>query len=200
MELDDLKARWQKEIHQHTESNKKNMKELHALLHGKTMDFITTVRKKYERIISIMMLSMMLTVLIQPIMNDGFTFPGSTSGFVKMVFFYLLLIFFYWTKLLAISNLRLSDHIEERLTQLLSMSKRNLRIEVLFVIGFVITLILVGWFFYGKGMANLDDLGVRISLPLTFIFTGAFIYVIIRRHKKQIAELQSLLNEYKNGK
>src|SRR5689334_3713008 len=125
MELDDLKGSWQKEAGQHAESNKKNMKELNALLHGKTLDFLTTVRKKYERIISIMMLSMMVAILIQPVMTDGFTFPGSMSGFVKMVFFYLLLIFFYWTKLLAISNLQLSDHIEERLTQLLSMSKKN---------------------------------------------------------------------------
>ena len=199
MELDDLKAHWQKDIERHTELNKKSMEELQRLLHSKTSDFITSVRKKYEKIISIMIMSMMIAVLMQPVISDGFTFPGSMSGFVKMVFFYLMLILFYWTKLLAINNIQLSDQIKDRLTQLLTMSKRNLRIEVGFVIFFIVSLILVGWFFYGKGVANFSDLGFRISAPFAILFAVAFIYVIIRRHKKQIAEIQSLLDEYETN-
>ena len=53
MELDDLKAHWQKGNDKHVEQNKKNMEELTRMLNGKTNDFIVTVRKKYEKIISI---------------------------------------------------------------------------------------------------------------------------------------------------
>jgi hypothetical protein len=199
MDLDNLKAKWQQDTGRHAEQNKTTMEELHRLLHGKTFDFITATRKKYEKIISIMLMTMMVSVLMQPIISDGFTFPGSVSGFVKLVFFFLVLIFFYWMKLLAISNIQLSDHIKERLTQLIALTEKNKRIEVIFVLCFVATMLPVGWFFYGKGMANFSDLGFQISAPFGLFFLGAFLYAIVRRHNRQLTDLQSLLKEYNEG-
>lgn len=198
MELDDLKANWQKETENYSQLNKKNMQQMQFILHQKTADLITSMKKKFEKIISIMLGGMLIFVLVFPFISDGFLYPGSINGFAKMMFFYLVLIIFYWEKLKNINNLDLSDHIKERLEQLLKMLRRDRRIEMIFLALFFIGFILVGRFFYGKGLSNLDDRGVMIGFPLALVFTGIMIYVIIKRYQKEMSELKKYLDEYQN--
>ncbi|MEJ7766422.1 MAG: hypothetical protein WKF89_01330 [Chitinophagaceae bacterium] len=198
MELDDLKANWQKENEHYTQTNKKNMEQLQLILHQKTDDLVTVMKKKFEKIISILLGGMLLFVLVSPLLTDGFTYPGSVNGFAKMMFFYLALLIFYWQKLKSINHLQLSDHIKERLEQLLKMLKRNQKIEISFLVLFFVGLITIGRFFYGKGLENLDDKGVIIGFPLGLIFAGIMFYIIRKRYSKEIAELKTYLDEYKN--
>ena len=198
MELDDLKAGWQQEITIHSQSNIKTMEQIQLLLDGKTADLITSMKKKYEKIISIMLGGMLLAILFHPIITDGFTYPGSINGFVKMMFFYLILILFYWEKLKSVNHISLSDHLKERMEQLLKMLQRNLKIEVGFVVCFFVAVIVISRFFYGKGLEHLDDRGVVIGFPLAILTTGTMIYLIRRRYNRQITELKAYLAEYEN--
>jgi hypothetical protein len=196
MDLDKLKANWQKESEFLTQNNIKNMEQLNLILNGKTYDLITSLRKKYEKIIGIMLGGMLLTVLFMPLITDGFTFPGSINGFVKMMAFYLILIIFYWMKFRSINNLELSENIRERIQQLLKMLKKSLRLEVSFVLLFFAAIIVIGRFVFGKGLQDLDDRGFLISIPLSILFTSAMIFLIFRRHKTRIVELEKYLKEF----
>jgi hypothetical protein len=198
MELDDLKDKWQKETTIHSQLNTKSMEQVQIILHGKTTDLITSMKKKYEKIISIMLGGMLLAILFHPIITDGFTYPGSVNGFVKMMFFYLIILIFYWEKLKSINHIKLSDGLKERMEQLLKMLQKNLRIEVSFVVLFFIAILVIGRFVYGKGLQDLDDRGVVIGFPLAILVTGSMIYFIISRYKKQILELKEYLSEYEN--
>ena len=85
---------------------------------------------------------MLLFVLVHLIITDGFTYPCSVNGFAKAIFFYVVLIIFYWQKLKNVSHLQLSDHIKERMEQLLKMLQRNYRTEITFVVLFFLVLCL----------------------------------------------------------
>lgn len=80
--------------------------------------------------------------------------------------------------------------------QLLQMLQRNYRTEVTFVVVFFIGVILIGRFFYGKGLQDLDDRGVLIGFRLTLLFSGAMVYLIVRRYRNKINELKEYLAEY----
>ncbi|MGV8878583.1 MAG: hypothetical protein ACOH2A_06090 [Sphingobacteriaceae bacterium] len=196
MELDDLKGTWQKEAACVQQLNAKKQHYLEALLNGKTVDVITLMKKRFEKMISSLLYGMLLLVLVFPLLSDGFTFPGSMNGFAKAMFFYLVVILFYWEKLKSVSHFQLSDHLKERMEQLLKMLRTNLKIEVVFALFFFLALILVGRFFYGKGLQDLDDRGFLIATPLFLILAGVFIWLIIKRAKKQISELEIYLAEY----
>lgn len=196
MELDDLKAAWQNDAVNYTKANIKNAQYLQEVLNGKTADLITSMKKRYEKIISAMLGSMILMVLVFPMLSDGFTYPGSVNGFAKAMFFYLVLIIFYWVKLKIVNHLELSDHLKERMEQLLKLLRKNLRMEVTFGLLFFMGLLLIGRFFYGKGLENLNDTGFLIGLPLSVLMVGILIFLINKRYKKQITELETYLAEY----
>ncbi|GAA4427911.1 hypothetical protein GCM10023188_11560 [Pontibacter saemangeumensis] len=199
MELDDLKATWQRETENNAHLPYKTMEQLQQILNSRTEDMVTSLKRKYEKIISIMLGGMLLFVLVHPILTDGFTYPGSINGFVKAMFFYVVLLIFYWQKLKNINHLQLSDHIKERMEQLLLMLQRNYRTEVIFVVAFFVGVIFIGRFFYGKGLQDLDDTGVLIGLPLAILFSGAMVYLIIRRYRGKIKEMKAYLAEYEHA-
>lgn len=199
MELENLKNSWKKENNMYTQLHLKDMSALEQMLTGKTFDLIASLRRKYEKIITMMLISMFLMVIIFPMLSDGFTYPGSISGFTKCMFFYLLLLGFYWAKLRGIYYLDLSDFLKERLEQLLTMSRRSLRIEVGFSVAFYVGLLTVGRFFYGKGLEGLATMEMLLLFLLSFLFAGAMIFLIVRRHHRQIKELKSYLKEYQQA-
>jgi hypothetical protein len=196
MELDNLKSAWQQNANQFAEVNKKETSYLESIIKGKTLDMIELLRKKFKRIIMFASIGMVNMAIVFPFLSDGFTYPGSVNGFVKMVFFYILVVAFYWTKLKSIQYLELSDHIKERLEQLLMMMKRNMKIELWFTGIFMVSFIVIGRFFYGKGLSRLSDTGFLISFPITLIFAGLIIRMIIKRYQNLIGELNTYINEY----
>lgn len=200
MELDDLKAGWGKDAEYQIGSGTKNLNQLQLMLHNKTGDMLTRIRRRYEMIISCLLFSIVIYALIHPVISDDFNYPGSTSGFVKGMLLYMLVLLFYWLKLVNINNLELSDLIRERLQQLLRLQKRSLGLEAGFIVLAFIGGPLVSRFVYhGKGFTDLDDPGVRIAVPVGLLLMGVILYVIIKRHRRNINELQGYLGEYGEG-
>jgi hypothetical protein len=199
MELDDFKAKWQSDNKKYLELNKKSMEQLQVTLNGKTSHVIESLKKNFEKVITIMMGGMLLSILIFPLISDGFNYPGSIYGFVKLLLVYLILIMFYWTRFKSINNLVLNDNIKERIEQLIKLFKRNMKVEIFFVLFFYIAAIVLGRFVYGKGLNDLDDTGFLVSVPLSVLFTGLMVYFIVRKYKSRIKELEVYLNEYKEN-
>jgi hypothetical protein len=197
MELDDLKAGWKKETASEIEIRRKDMDQLQSMLHNKTTDLLTRIRKRYEMIISCLLISVLLYTIIHPVISDDFTYPGSTSGFVKGMLLYILVVFFYWLKLVSVNNLNPSNEIKDRLSQMLRMLRRNLRIEMGFVVLVFTGGPLVSRFVYhGKAFTDLDDIGVRIAVPAGILLLGLILYIIRNRYAKNIRELEGYLAEY----
>jgi hypothetical protein len=197
MELDDLKAGWKKETASEIEIRRKDMDQLQSMLHNKTTDLLTRIRKRYEMIISCLLISVLLYTIIHPVISDDFTYPGSTSGFVKGMLLYILVVFFYWLKLVSVNNLNPSNEIKDRLSQMLRMLRRNLRIEMGFVVLVFTGGPLVSRFVYhGKAFTDLDDIGVRIAVPAGILLLGLILYIIRNRYTKNIRELEGYLAEY----
>lgn len=199
MELDDLKNKWQQEIDRLAREQHKDISVIGQLLNSKTADLLSVMRIKYEKIITMMLCSMLLMILVFPFLSDGFSFPGSAYGFAKFMFFNVLLIAFYWLKFRSVLHLALSDVLEERMTQLLQVLERSRRIEIIFCILFYISLLTVGRFFYGKGLAGLFTLEMLVLFLLSLVFATAMIWLIAYRHARQIKELKEYLEEYKTA-
>ncbi|PWV55662.1 hypothetical protein [Chitinophaga sp. S165] len=197
MELDDLKNQWQQESEKLSREQHKDISAIEQLLTHKTADLVSAMKAKYEKIITMMLGSMLLMILVFPILSDGFSYPGSAYGFAKCMFFYVLLIAFYWLKFRSILHLTLSDFLQERMTQLLQVLKRSRRIEIIFCIVFYVALLTVGRFFYGKGLAGLFTLQMSGFFLLSLIFAISMIWLIGYRHTRQIKELKQYLEEYK---
>lgn len=196
MELDDLKNKWQQDNDRLVQKQHKDPAAIQQLLTRKTADLVSVMRRKYEKIITMMLGSMLLMILVFPVISDGFAFPGSAYGFAKCMFFYVLLITFYWLKFRSVLHLTLSDFLQERMTQLLQVLERSRRIEIIFCIVFYISLLTVGRFFYGKGLTGLFTLEMLIFFLLSLIFGLTMIWLIARRHNRQIKELKQYLQEY----
>lgn len=198
MDIDALKAGWKKNS-SISEEEQSYFDRLPALLQGKTADMITVTKRQYERVLTLLLGSMMAATLVMPILTDGFTYPGSSHGFVKLMFFYQLIIAFYWAKLRTVSHLTLSDSIPERLEQLLSMFRRSLWTEVVFILSLVLGVVFVGRFFYGKGLSGIDAPDVLICFALSIAFTGTVLAVVRKRYRARIAELTAYLQEYRQA-
>jgi len=197
MELDDLKAGWEKETDYQIGSGRKDISQLQFMLHNKAGDMLTRIRKRYEMIISCLLFSVMISILVHPIISDDFNYPGSASGFVKGMMLYLLVLLFYWLKLVNINNISLSDQIRERLEDMLKWQKRSLRLEAGFIVlAFVGGPLVSRFVYHGRGFTDLDDIGVRIAVPAGLILMSIILYIIIKRHRRNILELQGYLAEY----
>ncbi len=199
MELDDLKNKWQQENEKLSREQHKDISAIERLLTHKMADLVSAMKTKYEKIITMMLGSMLLMILVFPILSDGFSYPGSAYGFAKCMFFYILLITFYWLKFRNILHLTLSDFLQERMTQLLRILERSRRIEIIFCIVFYMALLGVGRFFYGKGLAGLFTLEMLGFFLLSLIFAIAMIWLIGYRHTRQIKELKQYLEEYETA-
>jgi hypothetical protein len=196
MELDDLKGKWKQETSANTGLGAQEMEKVQLVLSGKAEDMLASLKKKYQKIIGTMLFGMLALLLAFPILSDGFAYPGSISGFAKAMFFYLLAIIFYWAKLNSISNMELSEHIKERLQQLLAILTKNRKIELFFVALFAVSFIIAGRFFYGHGLVGIFKPEVIGGSVIIVVFTAVLLIYIQRRYTGQIEELKGYLREY----
>lgn len=102
MELDDLKANWQQETKQNLDKNTQRMEQLKLVLQKRTTSTLTVLKKKYEKIITFLILGTFANVLVNPflhfILGDKgpifrITFGGVLS-LLTMVIVCLIVIFF----------------------------------------------------------------------------------------------------------
>ncbi|WP_133177662.1 hypothetical protein [Chitinophaga parva] len=192
MELDDLKGRWQTEtnaLQQHSPEY------IALLLKSKTTDLHSRVRMKYQRILTILLGSMLLLVMVFPVIADGFAYPHSAAGFAKCMALYLVLIIFYWEKFKYVNQLELSDDIQPRLQQLLQYARHSLRLEVGFVLVFFIGIMVLS-LVTRHDHAAFTNPSVWAGFSISFVFAAAMLVLIINKHQRVIRELKTYLAEY----
>ena len=196
MELDELKLRWQDDISRNSPLAKKSKAQIEALLVGKTADYVSSMRKKYQRIMSSLIFSMLAMIFIFSIISDGFSYPGAINGFVMVVFFFSVIIAFLWLKLINLLNFELSDSIRERITQVIGLHTKNRWSEIAFILSFLMGLIVIGSFMSDVDTSLSENTSVYIGLGLMVLLAVTLITVIFNRYGKRIGELKEYLQEF----
>lgn len=194
MELDDLKTRWQQDTQIHTNSHQKDMKQLEAILQGKTSSLVTLLHQKYERIITSLMIGMGIYLVGVPLIT-GTPYAESAKLYIPYFALVIPLLLFYWLTFRRISGSVTSDQLQNRLNQLIKKLRRSRWQEMLLIA--VAAIGLGGWrFAFGKGMTDILKPEVVIGYPLMIAFTGGLLLYTYRRYGRYIRELQEYQAEF----
>lgn len=195
MELNQLKADWQK-LNTQEPLTPKSMEQINAMIAGKTNHAIASVKKRYEKVLLSLMLSLLAVILLFPLLSDGFTYPGSVNGYVKGLFFYMVAVLFVWFKYRNLNDARFSDDLRTRLVQLIGTLQRSKRIDGAFLVGMFGSVLLVGRFVMGKGLAGILKPDVVAAGVLSVVLVAGLLHYITRSYNRRIRELEQYLAEF----
>lgn len=206
MELDDLKAKWQKETVEHSQLNQKNMEQLQVILKKKTSGVLFKVKKKYEKIISILFIGLFANIMISPFLHwilgeEGpvFRMP-SLLPLLTIIILCMIILIFYWIKYISFNPNIVEDDLKTSLTENILNLKRSFRHEAWFLIT-----LFVGLFIAGRSTSQAEGNGdfwdiFRTDIMLS-IFAGCLLFAFAlllrsKQYKKNISELEGYLSEF----
>ncbi|MDB5262833.1 MAG: hypothetical protein JWQ14_2114 [Adhaeribacter sp.] len=211
MELDDLKASWQRETEMNLEINKQSMEQLKLMLQEKSSGTLTGMKKKYEKIISLLMVGILLNVLVNPFLHfllgdEGPVFRITLGGLlllVTVVVFGLIVIFFYWLKYTTLKTVISASNLKESLTENIARFKKYLKQEISFILALFGALFICGRLsseYLGNGKFwDIWHQDIVLAMLAAGSIMGFYIYKRARAYKKNIRELQQYLAEFDEG-
>jgi hypothetical protein len=205
MDLDSLKTSWQKETEDYTQLNQKDMEQLHLILKEKTAGVMINVKKKYETIISMVMMGMFLNILISPFLHWLLGDPGpvfrmpSLLSLLTIITACLVILIFYRIKYISLKTTVAVDDLKLALTDNIDQLKRSFKYEVQFLIAlFILLMIIARMQSQYRGNGDFGDI-FRLDIMLSILAGCALLTFGLLRRKRQydrnIAELQQYLNE-----
>lgn len=211
MELDDLKANWQKETKQNLDKNTQSMEQLKLVLQKRTTETLTTLKKKYEKIITLLILGAFLNVLINPFLHfllgdEGPVFRitfGGLLSLVTMVVVCLIVVFFYWTKYTSLNTVLPDGNIKTMLSGKIKQLKRSHTQEVAFILTlFLLVFIMARVTSQYSGNGDFWDifhLDIMLAMLAGFAIMIFYIYKRSIAYKRNIKDLQHHLDEFEKG-
>lgn len=207
MELDDLKIKWQKESNQNLEHNKQTMEQLQLILKEKTSATLSGMKKKYEKIIRLLIIGVTANVILSPFLHflmgdDGPVFRLTYSGLlsiITLVVICLAVIFFYWVKFK--SKPVINTNLEVTLSQNINSLKTALKQEVIFIITLFVMLFAIARItsqYLGNGaFGDIFHTDIMLAIGAGVLMFAFYLYKRVRFYSKNINELQQYLSEYK---
>src|SRR5690606_35202339 len=152
MELEDLKNNWRKESTENLVLNTQSMEQLQSILKEKTSRTLKGMKKKYERIITFLLVGILLNVLINPFLHfllgdEGPVFRITTGGLlslITLVVICIIVILFYWIKVLSIKTESPDGELKSVLIKQVDSLNRSLRQEIYFITAIFIFLFIIG--------------------------------------------------------
>lgn len=210
MELDDFKARWQKKNEQTSPLNEKNMEQIQGILREKTSGVLANVKKKYESIISIVLISLLGNLLLSPFLPwllgvDGpiFSLPtelGRVLSLLVVLSLGIAIVFFYWLKYTSVSTTLTSHDMKTILAENIKKLEKSMRHEIYFCLGAFITLFVVArsqsqWMGYGD-FWDIFRTGILVALLAAISLIGYYLFYKIKQYQQHIRELKQYLAEF----
>lgn len=211
MELDDLKANWQKETKQNLDKNTQSMEQLKLVLQKRTSDTLTTLKKKYEKIITLLILGAFLNVLINPFLHfllgeEGPVFRitfGGLLSLVTMVVVCLIVVFFYWTKYTSLSTVLPDGNIKTMLSGKIKQLRRSRTQEVAFILTLFLLVFIMARVtsqYLGNGdFWDIFHLDIMLAMLAGFGIMFFYIYKRAIAYKRNISDLQHHVDEFEKG-
>jgi len=208
MDLDELKASWQRENKRNLELNKQSMEQLQLILQEKTTGTLTGIKKNYEKIISVILIGILLNVLVSPFLHfllgdEGPVFRITFGGLLSLltvVVIGIIVVFFYWLKYTSIKTTIPNNNLKMSLHESIDRLKKSLRQELGFIVILFIFIFIIGRIssqYLGHG--NFDDIfhpDIMLAMAAMVGMMGFYIYKRIKIYKEKIRELQKYLTEY----
>ena len=208
MELDDLKINWQKESTQNLEHNKQTMGQLQNILKEKTSATLSGMKKKYQKIIRLLIIGVTANVMLSPFLHfllgdDGPVFRVTYSGLLSIltiVVVCLVVILFYWIKYRSMPVV--SANLEVTLSQSINSLKTSLKREVTFIIAVFVMLFIIGRMtsqYLGNGaFGDIFHTDIMLAIGAGVLMFAFYVYKRVIYYNKNIHELQQYLDEYNN--
>ena len=209
MELDDLKINWQKESTQNLEHNKQTMEQLQLILKEKTTATLSGMKKKYQKIIKLLIIGVTANVILSPFLHflmgdDGPVFRLTYSGVFSIITFVmicLVVILFYWVKFK--STQVINANLEVTLSQNIVSLKSSLKREVIFIIALFFMLFIIGRMtsqYLGNGaFGDIFHTDILLAIGAGVLMFAFYVYKRVKFYNRNISELQQYLNEYKTN-
>ncbi len=209
MELDDLKTKWQKESTQNLEHNKQTMEQLQLILKEKTIATLSGMKKKYQKIIKLLIIGGTANVILSPFLHfllgdDGPVFRLTYSGIFTIMTFVvicLVVIFFYWVKFK--SKPVVNANLEVTLLQNIESFKKYQRQEVIFIIALFVILFTIGRItsqYLGNGdFGDIFHTDIMLAIGAGVLMFAFYVYKRVSFYNRNISELQQYLNEYQSN-
>ena len=209
MELDDLKVNWQKESTQNLEHNKQTMEQLQYILKEKTTATLSGMKKKYEKIIKLLIIGVTANIILSPFLHfllgdDGPVFRLTYSGMFSIITFVvicLVVILFYWVKFKATQVV--NTNLEVTLSQNIVNLKASLKREVIFIIALFFMLFIIGRStsqYLGNGaFGDIFHTDIMLAIGAGVLMFAFYMYKRVKFYNRNISELQQYLNEYKTN-
>ncbi len=211
MELDDLKENWQSETKENLNKNTQSMEQLKLILKERTTETLTGLKKKYERIISFLIVGIFLNVLINPFLHfllgdEGPMFRityGGLLSLVTVVVMCLVVVFFYWLKYTSLDT-NLSDRdIKTTLYEKIKSLKKSYRQEIIFIITLFALLFVLARFtsqYLGNGdFLDIFHIDILLALLAALAMMCFYIYKISITYKRNIKDLEHHLHQFEKG-
>jgi len=208
MELEDLKNNWRKESKENLVLNTQSMEQLQSILKEKTRGTLKGMKKKYERIITFLLIGILLNVLISPFLHfllgdEGPVFRITTGGLlslITLIVICIIVISFYWLKVLSIKTENPDGELKSVLVKQIDNLNRSLRQEVCFITAIFIFLFIIGRAtsqYLGNGnFWDIFHLDILLAMLAAICILGFYIYKRISFYKKNIHEFQKYLDEF----
>jgi hypothetical protein len=208
MELDDLKKNWQRETAKNLEQNKQTMEQLQSILQEKTTGTLTGLKKKYEKIISFLLVGIVLNIAISPFLHfllgdEGPVFRLTVGGLLSLVViitFGLLVIFFYWIKYTALKTTIAPSNLKSSLIENISSLRKSLRQELYFLVSLFLILFLSSRLsseYLGNGLFwDIWHPDIMLALFSAIAILAFYAYKRVRTYHAKIKELQKYLAEF----
>ncbi len=206
MELDELKDKWQKENVEHSQLNQKNMEQLQLILQKKTSGVLVNIKKKYEKIISILLVGMFANILISPFLHwilgeEGpvFRMP-SLLPLLTVILLCIIILIFYWIKYISFNSNIVENDLKTSLAESIRNLKRSFRHEAWFLI-----VLFFGLFIAGRSTSQAEGNGefwdifrmdIMFSLLAGCLLFAFALFLRSKQYKKNISELEGYLSEF----
>jgi hypothetical protein len=208
MDLDDLKAGWQRETEKNLQLNKQSMEQLQLMLQEKSAGALTGIKKKYEKIISLLLVGILLNVVVSPFLHfllgdDGPVFRITFGGLVSLatiVVLGLVVILFYWLKYTNLETTLPATNLKSSLITSIAGLQKSMRQEIYFIISLFLILFISARFsseYLGHGSFwDISHPDILLALLTAVILFGFYIFKRVLFYKKHIRELQQYLAEF----
>jgi hypothetical protein len=213
MELDDLKKGWKERTLEHSKLNSKNMEQLELILKQKTVGMLNTVKTRYGRLISYMLIIIFVTLIVSGFLPwlmgqdvPVYVWPTTVDRALNMlvsIFLALTFVFFYWLKYTAMEATFDGEDIKQAVEKSIAKLRRSLRHEILFVIA-----LFFGWLTIARFHAQVAGHGdfwdilhldIILAIGALVVFLGSYLVVRYRAYKKYISELKGYLEEFEKA-
>ena len=195
---------------QNLEHNKQTMEQLQLILQEKTSLALSGMKKKYERIITLLFIGVLINIIVHPFLHFLLGDPGPVfrltySGLVAIMSFVVIgvvVIFFYWLKFKSIPVTTINTQLKATLSQNINSLKKSLKQEVIFIIALFITLFTIGRIvsqYLGNGdFGDIFHTDIMLAIGAGVLMFAFYLYKRVEYYNKNIHELQQYLDEYNN--